>query len=272
MGVSVKLTSMLTMIVAAIVMPNDFRNRPTMPSIMAIGKNTATSESVMASTARPISAVAARRLVRRAALLFDVAKDVLHHHNRVVDHDAHRKRQRQQREAVQGEAHVIDDREGGDDRSRNRQRGDDRGANVGQEEEHHDGRQRTADHQVLLHRIDRGLDEDRLVAADLQVVIFRQGLAKLGQPLLRVATSTVFVPDCLRIFKSTQGVSLRNETLLTSSVESSAWPKSPMVMVRPSRLSTVMASISRMLPTRPIMRSVYCVGPTFIEPPGIWRF
>ena len=58
-GVSVKLTNMLTRIVAAIVMPNHLRNRPTMPSIMAIGRNTATSESVMASTARPISSVAA---------------------------------------------------------------------------------------------------------------------------------------------------------------------------------------------------------------------
>ena len=59
-----------------------------------------------------------------------------------------------------------------------------------------------------------------------------------------MATATVFVPDCLRIFRSTQGVSLRSETLLISSVESSEWPRSPMVMVRPSRLSTVMASIS----------------------------
>ena len=45
-----------------------------------------------------------------------------------------------------------------------------------------------------------------------------------------------------------------------------------MVMVRPSRLATVMASISCMLPTRPIVRSVYSVAPTFIEPLGIWRF
>ncbi len=58
-GVSVKLTNMLTMIVADIVMPNTLRNRPTMPSIMAIGRNTATSDSVMAMTASPISPVAA---------------------------------------------------------------------------------------------------------------------------------------------------------------------------------------------------------------------
>ena len=45
-----------------------------------------------------------------------------------------------------------------------------------------------------------------------------------------------------------------------------------MVMVRPSRLATAMASISFMLWTRPIVRSVYSVGPTFIEPLGICRF
>ena len=58
-GVRVKLTNMLTMIVAAIVTPNDLRKRPTIPSIMAIGRNTAISESVIAITARPISPVAA---------------------------------------------------------------------------------------------------------------------------------------------------------------------------------------------------------------------
>ena len=118
-GVSVKLTNMLTMIVAAMVMPNDLRNRPTMPSIMAIGRNTATSESVMAITARPISPVAAIAASKgEYLLLFDEAEDVFHHHDRVVDHDAHRKRQRQQRDAVEREAHVIDDGEGGDDRGR----------------------------------------------------------------------------------------------------------------------------------------------------------
>ena len=42
-----------------------------------------------------------------------------------------------------------------------------------------------------------------------------------------------------------------------------------MVIVRPSRLATVIASISRMLPTRPMMRKVNSVAPTFIEPLGI---
>ena len=50
---------MLTRIVAAMVTPNDFRNRPTIPPMNAIGRKTAISESVIERTARPISLVAA---------------------------------------------------------------------------------------------------------------------------------------------------------------------------------------------------------------------
>ena len=45
-----------------------------------------------------------------------------------------------------------------------------------------------------------------------------------------------------------------------------------MVMVRPSWLVTAMASISAMLWTRPIVRSVYSLEPTLTEPLGICRF
>ena len=42
----------------AIVMPKGKKNRPTMPLVKAVGRKTATTESVVASTARPISLVA----------------------------------------------------------------------------------------------------------------------------------------------------------------------------------------------------------------------
>ena len=64
MGVSEKLMNMLTRIVADMVMPNDLRNRPTIPPMKAMGRNTATSESVIESTARPISLVAAKAASR----------------------------------------------------------------------------------------------------------------------------------------------------------------------------------------------------------------
>ena len=56
-GVSVKLTSSDTMIANAIVRPKLFMNRPTMPPMNPTGTNMATSDSVVASTARPISCV-----------------------------------------------------------------------------------------------------------------------------------------------------------------------------------------------------------------------
>ena len=57
-GVSVKLTNSDTAIANAMVRPKLFKNRPTMPFMNATGTNTASSDSVVASTARPISRVA----------------------------------------------------------------------------------------------------------------------------------------------------------------------------------------------------------------------
>ena len=73
----------------------------------------AISDSVVARTARPISCVAVDRgLHRRHALLLDEAVDVLEHDDRVVDDDTDRERQREQRDHVEREAHVPDQREG----------------------------------------------------------------------------------------------------------------------------------------------------------------
>ena len=57
MGVRVKATNSDTRIAKAMVRPKEFMNRPTMPPMKATGRNTATSEKVVASTARPISRV-----------------------------------------------------------------------------------------------------------------------------------------------------------------------------------------------------------------------
>ena len=57
-GVSVKLTSSDTMTANAIVRPKLSMNRPTIPPMNATGTKMATSERVVASTARPISSVA----------------------------------------------------------------------------------------------------------------------------------------------------------------------------------------------------------------------
>ena len=125
-GVSVKLTSSDTMIANAIVSPKLYMKRPTMPPMNATGRKTATSDSVVASTARPISRVASTAAWNGSiVLLLDEPVDVLEHDDRVVDHDADRQRQREQRDRVEREAHEPDQAEGRDDRRRDRDRGDD---------------------------------------------------------------------------------------------------------------------------------------------------
>ena len=56
-GSSVKLTNMEISTAATMVIPNSWKNLPMMPPMKPMGKNTATMEKVVASTARPISEV-----------------------------------------------------------------------------------------------------------------------------------------------------------------------------------------------------------------------
>ena len=57
MGSSVKLTNMEISTAATMVTPNWWKNLPMMPPIKPMGRNTATMDSVVASTASPISCV-----------------------------------------------------------------------------------------------------------------------------------------------------------------------------------------------------------------------
>ncbi|MGY4455580.1 hypothetical protein ACVWZR_010240 [Bradyrhizobium sp. i1.3.1] len=73
-----------------------------------------------------------RSLHGRHALL-EMAHDVLDDHHGVVDHESHRDRQRHQREVVETVAEYVEDREGADQRQRNRDRRDDGGPEIPQE-------------------------------------------------------------------------------------------------------------------------------------------
>ena len=55
MGSSVKLTNIEISTAATMVMPNSWKNLPMMPPMKPMGRNTATMDRVVASTARPIS-------------------------------------------------------------------------------------------------------------------------------------------------------------------------------------------------------------------------
>src|SRR5439155_1108063 len=75
-----------------------------------------------------------RRLQRRFAR-FDVAGDVLDHHDRVVDDEASGDRQRHQRQVVDREAGEVHDAERADERKRHRDARNDRRRNAAQEQE-----------------------------------------------------------------------------------------------------------------------------------------
>ena len=84
--------------------------------------NTATSESVIESTVKPISLGALDGGVERLHALLDVAHDVLEHDDGVVDDEAERQRQRQQADVVEREAEHRHAGERADDRQRQRER------------------------------------------------------------------------------------------------------------------------------------------------------
>ena len=57
MGSRVKLTNIEIKTATTMVSPNSWKNLPMIPPIKPIGRNTATMENVVASTASPISSV-----------------------------------------------------------------------------------------------------------------------------------------------------------------------------------------------------------------------
>src|SRR5690606_1620873 len=108
-----------------------------------------------------------------------VPRDVLDHDDRVIDQDPDREREPEQRDHVQREAERGLQDEGGDDRDRERERGDHRRLPVVQEEHDDDDRQdRTQDH-LADHVPDRLADRDRVVADDLDVDTGREGSPEL---------------------------------------------------------------------------------------------
>ncbi len=95
--------------------------------------------------------------------MFEVAGDVLQHHDCVVDHEAGRDGQRHQGEIVQAEAQQVHHAEGSDQRDRDRDTRNQRDPNVAQEEIDDQDHQGDRDQQRDLDVVDRGADGGRPV-------------------------------------------------------------------------------------------------------------
>ena len=184
MGVSVSETTAETRMVTARVMANSRKRRPTTSLMKSSGMSTAMSETVSDMMVKPICSLplSAARIGRLA--FFDVARDVLDHHDGVVHHEAGGDGERHEREVVEAVAQQVHHAEGADDRERHRDRRDDGGGEVAQEEEDDHDDQRDGEHQLEFDVLDRGADGDGAVGEHLDLDDGRQAGLQLRQELV----------------------------------------------------------------------------------------
>ena len=112
---------------------------------------------------------------------FDVADDVLDHHDRIVDDKSGRNAQRHERKIVETEADRRHDAERGDQRHRQRHARYYRRPEFSQEEEYHQHHKPDGDSERLLNVGDGGADSRRAVSGDLKIERMRRKFLQIGQ-------------------------------------------------------------------------------------------
>ena len=100
-------------------------------------------------------------LPRRLVALVELGMHGLHDHDGVIHHNSDGEHQRREREEVEREAEEVQHKEGTHQRHRYGDGGDQRGAQVLQEEVDHDEDQEEGLQQRLDDVLDRGLEEVR---------------------------------------------------------------------------------------------------------------
>ena len=99
-----------------------------------IGMKTAASDVVIVRIVKPISLRPLQRRLERRLAVLHVPHDVLEHHDRVVDDEADREDERHHRQVVEAEVQHLHHGERAEDREGQRERRDERGRAVVQEE------------------------------------------------------------------------------------------------------------------------------------------
>ena len=108
MGVSVSDTNAEAKMATVTTTANSLKMRPMMPPISSTGMNTATSDTVIDMMVKPISRLPCERgLEGVKTVLLHVPIDVLQHDDGIVDHEADRQRQAEQRNIVDAEIEKI---------------------------------------------------------------------------------------------------------------------------------------------------------------------
>ena len=136
-GVVVSETSSEISTATESVIENSRNSRPTIPPMSRIGMNTATSDRLIESTVKPTSRAPEQCRLEARHARFHVARDVLEHHDGVIDDEAGGDDERHEREVVEAVAEQVHGAEGAEERDRHRDRRHQGGAPVAQEQEHH---------------------------------------------------------------------------------------------------------------------------------------
>ena len=116
--------------------------------------------------------------------LFEVVVDVLDRNRRIVDENADREREAAERHHVDRFAGRGQRGDGGENRERNRDRDDERRAPAAEKDQDHQAGQRRRDDAFEDNRIDRRIDERRLIVDGVQLEARGQGLPDLGKQRL----------------------------------------------------------------------------------------
>ncbi|MNK91682.1 hypothetical protein D3C87_1117950 [compost metagenome] len=114
------------------------------------------------------------RGLHRPHAFVDVPGNVLQHHDGIVHHQPGGQDQRHQRQVVQRKAVEVHHGKGTDQRHRHRQGRDQRGAEVTEEQEHHQDHQCHGDQQGHFRFVQRRLDHRRAVHGQVQLDAGRQ--------------------------------------------------------------------------------------------------
>ena len=150
----------------AIVTANCWYSRPVMPGMNAVGMNTAARMRAIATTGPETSSIALQGGVARRHALLDVMLDSFDDDDRVVDHQADRQNESEERQRVDREAEEREQHECSDQRHRHGQQRDQGGPEALEEEEHDEDHQRDRLEERLDDLFDAFGDGQRRVERD----------------------------------------------------------------------------------------------------------
>ena len=158
MGVVVSETTRETMIAAESVTANSRNSRPSIPPMRRMGMNTATRETLMERTVKPISRAPMQGGLVGGNALFQVTGDVFKNDDGIIDDKPRRDCEGHEREVVEAVAAQVHDPERGDERDRHGNARDEGAPDMPQKREDNQNHKYAGDDQSALDILQRGAD------------------------------------------------------------------------------------------------------------------